>query len=177
MRDRRFVACLGVVFCASWCATADDAEIKKTAKAKAEECQKALIRGDYEKLADLSHPKVVAAAGGRKKMIEGLAAETKKMKAEGVVFKSAAMADASDPIAVGKELYITIPFTLEIKVPDGRVTTKGALVGISDDGGKTWTFFDANPGALSRDALKKMFPDLPEKLPLPKKEPPTFTKD
>jgi len=176
MSAQRFVACLALVLCASW-SVADDAEIKKTAKAKAEECQNALIKGDYEKFADLSHPKVVEAGGGRKKMIESLAAEMKKLKADGVVFKSATMADASDPIAVGKELYIAVPFTLEIKVPDGRVTTKSALVGISNDGGKTWTFFDANPGANSRDMLKKSFPDLPDKLPLPKKEPPTFTKD
>ncbi len=68
MSVQRIVAVLVLV---SWASVgaADDAEIKKTAKAKAEECQNAFIKGDYEKFADLSHSAVISAGGGRKKMI------------------------------------------------------------------------------------------------------------
>jgi hypothetical protein len=177
MTTRRCVACLALVFCASAPVAADDAEIKKTAKAKASECQNALLKGEYETFVDLTHPKVVEGSGGRKKMIDLLTTEMKGMKAKGIVFKSVKLDDASDPIAAGKELYISVPFTLEITVPDGRLITKSALIGISNDGGKTWTFFDANPGSFTREKLKQLFPDLPEKLPLPKKEAPTYIKD
>jgi hypothetical protein len=169
----RVLACLALAALVPL-AAADDAAIKKTAKAKAEECQTALITGDYEKYADLSHPVVVEAGGGRKKMIEGMAAEFKKMKADGTEFKAVKVGDPGDPVAGAKVLYIVVPFTFEIATKVNRVAVKSALLGISGDGGKTWTFVDALPG---RDSLKKSFPDLPEKLELPKKEPPTVIKD
>lgn len=157
-----------------WPARANDAELKKVAKAKADECQNALIKGEYGKFVDFCHPKVVELSGGKQKMIALLTDGTKEMKSMGISFEATKMLAPSDPIAVEKELYITVPFTLEIKVPDGRLTTKGALIGISSDGGKTWLFADATPG---REKLQKVFPKLPEKLLLPKKEQPVFVKD
>lgn len=170
----RWLACLALGFCASVPAGADDAAIKKTAKAKAEECQTALIKGDYETFTDLSHPVVVSAGGGRKKMIETMAAELKKLKDNGTEFKAVTVADPSDPVMGAKELYICVPFTFEMLTPNARVAVKSALLRVSADGGKTWTFVDAIAG---RESLKKSFPDLPEKLEIPKKEPPTIIKD
>lgn len=169
----RGIACLVVVVAAPF-AAADDAEIKKAAKAQAEKCQKAFVTGDYETFADLSHAVVVSAGGGRKKMIEGLAAELKKMKDNGTEFKAVTVADPTDPVAAGKTLYIVVPFTFEMKTPAARVAVKSSLLGVSGDGGKTWAFVDALPG---RESIKKSFPDLPEKLEFPKKEPPTVIKD
>lgn len=174
MLARWLVACLLTGFCASLPAKADDAEIKKTAKAKAEECQTAFVKGDYEKFTDLSHPKVVSAGGGRKKMIEGLDTEMKKLKASGTEFKAAKISDPSDPVMGDKDLYICVPFTFEMSTPNAKVAIKSSLLGVSGDGGKTWTFVDAIAG---RDSLKKSFPDLPEKLVIPKTEPPTVIKD
>ena len=169
----RFIACCAVVALASF-ATADDAAIKKTAKAKAEECQNALITGDYEKFADLSHPVVITVSGGRKKMIESMAVEMKKQNEAGTVFKAVKVDDPTDPVPVGKELYIVVPFTYEIATKANRVAVKSSLLGISGDGGKTWAFVDAFAG---RESVKKSFPDLPDKLEFPKKEPPTVIKD
>jgi hypothetical protein len=172
MSGRGVVACVAVlVACAA--GRADDADVRKAARAKAEEFQSALIKGDYEKFADLSHPKVIAGSGGRKKMIETTAAEMKAMKAGGTEFKAAKMGDASEPVAAGETLYVCVPFTLEIANANGLVGVKSALLGVSADGGKTWLFVDAFAG---RESLKKSFPDLPEKLEFPKKEPPTLIK-
>ncbi|MBP3957537.1 hypothetical protein J8F10_20000 [Gemmata sp. G18] len=169
----RIIACVVVAVSASF-APADDAEIKKTAKAKAEETQNALLKGDYDKLVDLTHPKIVEEMGGRKKMIEGITASVKDMKSKGFTFKSVSVGDSSDSVKTGKELYIIVPFALQMAAPSGRLHTKGALVGVSSDGGKTWAFADATPG---REALKKLLPGLPEAIVFPKKEAPTFVKD
>ena len=169
----RVAACVLLLACSSF-ATADDAEVKKAAKAQAEAAQGALLKGDYDKFAGFTHPKILEAAGGRKKMIEKIAVETKKMNADGVAFKSVVIGDPSDPIKGTNGFYVAVPQALEITVPGGRLLTKGTLVGVSTDNGKTWTFADAAPG---RDALRKFFPDLPDALMLPKKEPPTFVKD
>lgn len=173
MSARRVLACLLLLGWAS-VGSADDAEIKKVAKAKAEECQTAFIKGDFEKFADLSHPLVVSAGGGRKKMIEGMAAEIKKMKADGTEFKAVKVSDPTDPVPAGKVLYICVPFTFELATKDNRVAIKSALLGVSDDGGKTWTFVDTLPG---RASIKKSFPDLPDKLVFPKQEAPMVIKE
>lgn len=174
MSVRRIVACLTLVVCASVPVAADDAEIKKTVKAKAEECQTALVKGDYEKFTDLSHPVVISAGGGRKKMIEVMTAEMKKLKEAGTEFKAVKMGEASDPVKGDKDLYICIPFTFEMLTPNGKVAVQSSLLGISSDSGKTWVFVDAIAG---RASLKKSFPDLPEKLVIPKNDPPKLIKD
>jgi hypothetical protein len=174
MTTHRIVVAFVMALCTTLPVYADDAEMKKTAKAKAIECQEALIKGNYEAFVDLTHPKVVEGVGGREKMIEKMSTGMKAMKAKGLEFKSAKFSDPSDPVAVGKDLYITVPFTLEVAIPGARGTSNNALVGISSDGGKTWMFIDTGPG---RDTLKKLFPDLPDKLPIPKKEPPKFVKE
>jgi hypothetical protein len=174
MTTRRFLACLALVFGASVPVAADDAEIKKVAKAKANECQNALLKGDYDKFVDLTHPKVVEGNGGRKKMTDTMMAGVKELKEKGITFKSVTVHDPSDPIAGEKAMYIVIPTTLEMTVPGGRLTGKRAVLGISNDSGKTWVFVDTTPG---RESLKKVFTDLPDKLPIPKNEQPTFVKD
>lgn len=171
---RGCVAVLAVVVGAAVFARADDAEIKKVAKAKAEELQAALLKGDYGKVADLTHPKTVELLGGKEKMVAYLAQETKAMKDKGYGLKSTTVAEPSDPLAAGGDLYLTVPFKLEMTVPGGRLQTQSGLIGVSGDGGKTWTFVNVKPG---REKLLNLLPNLPEKLPFPKKEPFTFIKD
>jgi hypothetical protein len=149
----------------------ENAEIKKTAKAQAEVIQTALIQGDFGKVADLTHPKIVEAGGGKDRMVAMMAAGTKEMKEQGIEFKAMTVLEPSEPVPAGKELYIVVPFILEMSGSGQRFQTKAAIVGISGDGGKTWSFVDTTPG---RDALKKVFPNLPDSLDIPKKEAPTL---
>jgi hypothetical protein len=154
---------------------ADDADAKKNARTQAETIQNTLIKGDYGKLADLTHPKAVEKFGGRDKMVALLEKEMKGLADRGTVLSSVKVFEPSQPAAAGKELYITVPFSLVIKVPGGRLLTKGVLLGVSEDQGKTWRFIDCSPGAKT---IKNLFPDLPTTLVVPaKNEPPTFEKD
>lgn len=67
---KRVFAAFLVVACSSCTGHAvDDVSLKNTAKAKVEELQNALIKQDFGKVADLTHPKVLEMAGGRNKMI------------------------------------------------------------------------------------------------------------
>jgi hypothetical protein len=147
----------------------DDADMKKTAKAQAEEIQTALVKGDFAKVADLTHPKAVDALGGKKKMAAFLADGMKAMKEQGIEFKNVKILDPSEPVKAEKDAYIVVPFTLELTASGKKLQSKGAIVGVSSDGGKTWVFLDANPG---RDKLKLLLPDLPDSLVIPKQDPP-----
>src|SRR5258708_5773056 len=79
-------------------ASADDADIKKAAKAQAEDTQAALIKGEFEKLVSMTHPKAVELLGGKDKMAAFLATELKKMKDMGFEFKSATILDPGEPL-------------------------------------------------------------------------------
>jgi hypothetical protein len=188
MPTRYIVSLIVVGFCVA-AGMADDKESKKSssagenkpekvAKRKADEVVQATVKGDFEKIADYTYPKVIADMGGREKMIGAMKFGQRDMQARGITFHSAKVGDPSPLVAGDAELFTIVPFTLEIKVPGGRLTTKSYLLGISADKGKTWTFVDGS--GLGNDAkAKQLFPNMPEqlKLKLPKKDKPIFHKD
>lgn len=156
---------------------AADAKPEEVAKTKADEVAQATVKGDYGKLADLTYPKIVEMAGGRDKMISVVATGVRNMKERGFEFRSAKVGEASPLVPGGGDLYTVVPFTLEMKVPGGKATMKSFLLGISGDKGKTWTFVDGSKIGDDQKLTKKLLPNLPEKLKLPKKEKPVFHKD
>jgi len=155
-------------------ARGDDEAIKKTAKARAEECHSAILKGNYETFTNLMHPKAVELMGGKEKLAFHLTAEMKEMKARGVELKSFRVSDPTDPVAVGKELYLLVPAVLEMKVPDGRLLTDSTMLGVSADGGKTWVFVNA---VKERKDILQVIPRLPDAIVLPKQKPPTLFKN
>jgi hypothetical protein len=152
----------------------EEAEIRKAAKAKAEAIQTALVKGDFGAVADATHPKVVEQLGGREKMLAVLTKTLDEMKSRGAELKKMDVLDPSALAKAGKDIYVFIPFDLEMKLPGKRVRARGGLVGVSSDGGKSWTFIDTSPG---RDVIKKMLPELPDAITFPRKTEPTVLDD
>jgi hypothetical protein len=153
---------------------ADNAALKQTAKAKVEEINAALIKEDFGKIVDLTHPKLVELLGGRDKAIAKVEAATKEMKAKGFTVRSGKVEEPSEPVAAGNELYIVVPFQLEMKAPGGRMLIKSFSIGVSNDQGKSWTFLN---GDQELAQVKQMLPNLPEALKLPERQKPVFEKD
>ncbi|VTR92237.1 Uncharacterized protein OS=Pedobacter heparinus (strain ATCC 13125 / DSM 2366 / NCIB 9290) GN=Phep_1087 PE=4 SV=1 [Gemmata massiliana] len=160
----RIIACVVVAASASF-APADDAEIKKAVKLLADNV--ATIKGDFEALLNLSHPKVVEQLGGRKKAITAMETILKEMKDDGIVIKSLTTGEPANPVRGDKELYVLVPTKMEMTTPEGTLTVAGYFLGISADSGKTWRFVDGAGGSAK---IRKMFPDIPEKLVLPELE-------
>ena len=171
--------------CLTSSARADDdaATVKKTVKQKVQEINDAIIRADFATVADLTHPKVVQMMGGRDKMIATMQAGEKDMKAKGFSFLSTKVDDPSDTVTGGppaaviagaSELYVTVPFELKMKTPDGKMAVKSFVIGVSTDHGKTWTFVN---GDLDPKQIKEVLPNLPARLKLPEKQKPVTEKD
>ena len=145
--------------------TRDDVQIQQAVKGKAEEIQSALVRGDLATVADLTHANVIEAMGGREKLLAAMARGLREMKACGMEFTSVTVLDPDRPIRVGKSIYLAAPFDLEMTAAGQTLRNRSAIIGASDDGGKTWSFIDAAPG---RAVLQKMIPGLPDELFAPK---------
>ena len=103
-------------------------------------------------------------------MISALTKGLKEMEAEGVVVLSSTAGAPTQIIQVSGSVYAVVPTTLKVKAQDGVFQTESSMVGISSDGGATWTFIDA--GGKDRSQLKSLLPDAADKLNLPPEKQP-----
>jgi hypothetical protein len=138
--------------------------------AQAKQLEDALARKDYGKVIDLTYPKVIEYAGGREKMLDETTREVQSMEAEGVVILSSTCSAPSQFVRDASGIYAVIPVVSKVKATDGVFQTEGSLIGVSTDGGQTWTFIDAS--GKDQKELKKILPNLdkfnlpPEKAPV-----------
>lgn len=141
-----------------------------TLVAQAQEVNDAFRRRDFARMIDLTYPKAVEAAGGRDKMVAALARGMKEMETDGVVVLSSTAEAPTQIVHVSGSIYAVLPTTLKVKAQDGIFQTESSMIGISTDSGATWTFIDA--GGKDQSQLRKMLPDVADKLNLPAEKQP-----
>jgi len=137
---------------------------------QAKEVNDALLRKDYQRVLDLTYPKVIEMAGGREKMLANLTSGLKEMETEGVVLLSSTAGDPTQFVHDAGTIYAVMPVTLKVKAKDGVFQSEGGLIGISSDGGANWTFIDAS--GKDQKELKALLPRTLDKLKLPADKPP-----
>src|SRR5258708_10210252 len=111
--------------------------------AQAQEVNDAFRRRDFDRMVDLTYPKVIESAGGRDKMIASLAKGMKEMESEGVAVLSSTAGAPTQIVHVSEWIYAVVPTTLKVKAKDGIFQTESSMIGISSDKGAHWTFIDA----------------------------------
>lgn len=142
-----------------------DEAAAKQLKTQAEECSRAFVEGDFERLVDYTHPKVVEMAGGREKMVEFVRKDVAEMKAEGFEPLSFAPGEPSQVLKDGAQTYVVVPAKLRMRTPGTVYVSESFLIGVSADGGKTWKFISGSNGG--RESLKLILPEAAAKLDLP----------
>jgi hypothetical protein len=139
----------------------------KQLHAQAEESSRAFMEGNYERLADFTHPKVVELMGGREKMAEFVRKGMADMKTQG--FETLSYTPATEPTQVlreGGKLYAILPAKLRMRTPDGVVfVSESFMIALSNDDGKNWKFVSGATADATR--LKLLMPEVADKLKLP----------
>ena len=125
-------------------------------KAQAEACSRAFVEGDYERLTDYTHTKIVEMAGGREKMVEFVRKGVAEMKADGFEPLSYVTSEPTQVIEVGGQTYAVVPARLRLRAKETVYVSESFLLGVSDDGGKTWKFVS---GSVDPSTLKTLLPD------------------
>ena len=138
--------------------------------AKTREITEAFTNKDYQKVLDLTYPRVIESGGGREKMLAVMKDEIAQMKSEGVEMLSTVPGPPTQFVHDGGSIYVLVPLTLKIKAQEGTFQTEGSLIGISADAGANWTFIDA-AGADDKD-LKVLPPSALAQIKLPPDKPP-----
>jgi hypothetical protein len=154
-----------------------DPQTERIRKLAAEDSA-ALTSGDYARLVQLTYPKVVEMIGGRDKMIETLQRGSEDMKARGSAILGAEVGEPKDVVTAGDKQFAIVPMTVRVQVADGTLRSKGFLIAVSEDRGKTWTFIDGaglvrEPGK-EKEKLAQILPDFPSQLSLPAREQPVL---
>lgn len=147
-------------------ARAEDEPKSAVVKTKAGEIVAAIKKEEYAKVVDLTYPKLVELVGGRERMLAELEASMKQLKQKGYSFKSIEVGEPGEILTEGKNTFAVVPTTTEMAAPEGKIVLESYLLGISSDGGKTWTFVDGN-GISAAEKRDLILPKLPAKLELP----------
>ena len=168
--NRRPIAAL-LLFASILAVAAEDAA-QRNVKIKAEEMARAVLKGDFDKIIDLTYPEIVEEGGGRAKLVEAMKEMTEEWKAKGFEIRSSGVGNVERVVAAGDKRFAVVPLMLEMKAPNGKLAGASFLLGVSMDKGKTWTFLHGEKAR--EEGVKKML-DLPETLKLPEKSRPVFT--
>lgn len=144
-------------------------------KADAQKCAEAVVKGDYDGIVQYTHPRIVKLMGGKDKMIVVVKKGMEQMQQQGAKFDAASIGEPEAPKKMGAFLTCKVPQHIVIKISGGKLETDSELLAISEDGGKKWTFMDLGP--VTKDQFSQIFPELADKIELPAKRPPTFSKE
>jgi hypothetical protein len=144
------------------------------ARRQAEQMVSAQTRGDWTRAVRFAYPPAVEEAGGPERMIAGVRRLTKEVEDAGGTWRSTTVAPATQVVTEGGTMYAVLPTTTRWSFQGRDTSTTSYLLGVSSDGGKTWTFAHG-VGLLHLPLRRKLFPSLPSSLVLPVPELHGFT--
>ncbi len=159
----------------AWCSTAFalgepaiSPAVLASAKKSASRMQEAAKRGDWAKVLELTYPALVERMGGKDKALAFM-----KKQSSNIKFRSVKLGDPTQAVRVGdKTIQVTLPTTVRMVGPINEAEVDSTLLGVSRDGGKTWTFVDVqNP-----DQVRSVVPDVSPELKLVSRGKPKMTK-
>ena len=156
-------------------ALGDASSPAQAAKRDATAMSQAFLKGDLDTFANYADPVMIKVAGGKKQLIEVLKKSIAQMQAEGARIVSSSVEAPPDIVKAGDQLQALLPQkqVLELLDKNGELHANGHLLGISRDGGKSWTFIDAS--SVSAEQIRQILPTLSAKLKLPgRQQQPTF---
>ena len=139
---------------------------KSEVKQLVEKIGRATLAGDMDTVIDSTYPAIIDAIGGRKKMVVTMEKIAKDMKANGLAFASYDVGEPGDFQTEGGNTFTVVPSKLEITGADTKMVIDSFLLGISPNGGRSWTFIDGG-GLKDKKVADKVLPKLPAGLRLP----------
>lgn len=145
-----------------------DSAIKKAAM----EMGNALVKKDGEKFLAYMHPSMVNLAGGRKELKVMADSAFKVIEQVGGRVSRISFGNPSSVIQYKRTLQTVITQQMLVTTLMGNAELSSALIAISIDQGKTWTFMDTN--LFSVRQIKSAMPDISPDLIIPKLPAPKF---
>jgi hypothetical protein len=139
--------------------------IQKIVNKQARKLADAMQNKNYAVSAKYTHPYIVKMLGGREKYIEILKTGHQEMNKIGYRYESIELGEPSDIVKAGSELHCIIPEIITMRFSEGIVVSKSALLGVSKNKGKSWTFIET--AMLPEEKIKNILPNFNPSLKIP----------
>ena len=147
--------------------------LETTIKIQAMDMARAVLAKDVNKLVGYMPPKLVAAAGGKEKLMMTRDTLNKYMKQFGAEIKRVTIGNPDRVISYKNQLQTTLPQTTEARFMAITITLESTLIAISEDKGVHWYFVDTS--IYRGEKFKSSLPDLSPELVIPPMKPPKIT--
>lgn len=129
----------------------------------------ALQNDDVEIFLQLTLPRLIDLIGGREAFAELYRKGMEGIREAGIVTESYVYSETFPLVRRKKEVYAAIPTTMVMRSPStGRIVVESCLIAFSADEGRTWKYINGHERFSRRSELKKLLPDVPKSLKLPK---------
>jgi hypothetical protein len=149
-------------------------ETEEKVMKEAQKCADATVAKDWDRAVAFMPASFIEKAGGKEKLKEELKQAELQMAAKGLTITKVVIGKPVQTKDIKNTIYSMVPQTTTLKVPDGVLTHKAYLLGVSKDGGASWCFLDCS--LLDGKNMMEMFPDAAGEISIPKKEMPVLEK-
>lgn len=150
-------------------------DYEKNIRQQFQAMSEAFLKGDYSTYVSFIYPKAIDGMGGKDKSVELLQKIAIQMVKDSDVIHSMTIGSISSPVTAGKEIHCLVTQSIEMKVKGGTQITETAMIAISEDMGKNWTFVDVTNVDMER--LKALLPNFNDNLKIPPHKAPVFIPD
>jgi len=151
---------------ATWSAELSSDE-ERTLVEHVKEIGMAYQNGDADKIAESSFDSLVAVSGGLDPFKSRIKMAIEQQRQAGVVIESTTIGKPTSLIAAGRYELSFVSKETVMRMPGKRGRSLGFLVAVREVGGSRWQFIDGAGLRQRPQALKLLFPELPEDLMLP----------
>ena len=141
-------------------------------KQAAMEMGNALVKKDGERFLSYMHPSMISLAGGKTQLRVMADSAFKVVEQVGGRVSRISFGNPSPVLQHRNTLQAVISQQMLLTTLLGNAELSSALIAISADKGKTWTFIDTN--LFSVRQIKSAMPDISPELAIPKAAPPKF---
>jgi len=141
-------------------------------KQAAMEMGNALVKKDGERFLSYMHPSMIRLAGGKTQLRVMADSAFKVVEQVGGRVSRISFGNPSPVLQFKHTLQAVILQQMILTTLLGNAELSSALIAISADKGKTWTFIDTNLFNISQ--IKSAMPDISPELVIPKAAPPKF---
>jgi len=134
-----------------------------------------LLDKNYTDFAKYTYPPIIKMAGSEANMIAIIKKGLDDIEAQGYTFICFSIEKPLKIVHLKNSMQCVVVENIEMKIPNGKLTTTSALIGVSTDKENNWTFIDTHGADLK--SLQKTIPGLSNNLELPEKKEPVIIKD
>lgn len=128
----------------------------------ANEYAAAFAKRDFDKVIDLTLPKIVDMGGGKELMVKDLHDERLQVVKNGMDYISASVGAPGEIFTANGDQQLVIPVTYKIVSNLSELDLEAKLLAVSKDDGKSWYFLDV--AKYDKESLKSFYTNLSEEI-------------